>query len=81
LPLGGQIDLLQEQNGNEASLLSGTSLPAGNYDWIRLSLNVAADGAVANSYIEVNGAQYPLVIPSGAQTGHRRSSAGDRERG
>ena len=63
------IDLLQEQNGNEASLLDNESVPAGNYDWIRLMLNVAADGTVANSYIEINGAQYPLIIPSGAQTG------------
>ena len=63
------IDLLQEQNGNEASLLSGASVPAGNYDWMRLMVNVAADGTVANSYIEINGAQYPLIIPSGAETG------------
>ena len=63
------INLLQEQNGNEASLLSGVSVPAGNYDWIRLLLNVSSNGTVANSYIEINGAQYPLVIPSGAQTG------------
>ncbi|MHB8811899.1 MAG: DUF4382 domain-containing protein [Steroidobacteraceae bacterium] len=63
------IDLMQEQNGNEASLLSGESVPAGNYDWIRLIVNVAADGTVANSYIMINGAQYPLMIPSGAETG------------
>lgn len=63
------INLLTEQDGNEASLLSGASVPAGNYDWIRLLLNVSASGTVANSYIEINGAQYPLVIPSGAQTG------------
>ena len=63
------IDLLQEQNGNQASLLSGASVPPGNYDWIRLLVSAAANGTVANSYIEVNGAQYPLIIPSGAQTG------------
>ena len=63
------INLLNEQNGNEASLLNGAAVPAGNYAWIRLLLNVAADGTVANSYIEINGAQYPLMIPSGAQTG------------
>ena len=63
------INLLNEQNGNEAALLNGASVPAGNYDWIRLLLNVSASGTVANSYIEINGAQYPLVIPSGAQTG------------
>ncbi|MGC8520895.1 MAG: DUF4382 domain-containing protein [Steroidobacteraceae bacterium] len=63
------INLLNEQNGNEASLLSGASVPAGNYNWIRLLLSVSSNGTVANSYIEINGAQYPLVIPSGAQTG------------
>lgn len=63
------IDLLQEQNGNEASLLDGVSVPAGNYDWLRLILSVGADGTVANSYIEINGAQFPLIIPSGAETG------------
>lgn len=63
------IDLLKEHNGNEASLLSGASVPAGNYAWIRLLLNVYSNGTVANSYIEMNGGQYPLVIPSGAQTG------------
>lgn len=64
-----KIDLLKEQNGNEASLLTGVSVPAGNYDWIRLLLNVSSNGTVANSYIAINGAQYPLIIPSGAQTG------------
>lgn len=64
------IDLVQEQNGNEASLLAGVSVPAGNYDWMRLMLNVASDGTVANSYIIISGStQYPLIIPSGAQTG------------
>jgi hypothetical protein len=45
------------------------SVPAGDYDWIRLLLNVGSDGAVAGSYIEISGAQYPLIVPSGAQTG------------
>jgi hypothetical protein len=63
------INLLNEQNGNEAALLSGASVPAGDYAWIRLMLNVSSSGTVANSYIEINGAQYPLIIPSGAQTG------------
>lgn len=63
------IDLLKEQGTNEATLLSGVSVPAGNYQWIRLLVNVSSNGTVANSYITINGAQYPLVIPSGAQTG------------
>jgi hypothetical protein len=64
-----QIDLLTLQKGNAASLLSGASVPAGNYDWIRLTLNVGSNQAVANSYIDINGAQYPLILPSGEQTG------------
>lgn len=63
------VDLLQDQNGKASGLLNGASVPAGNYQWIRLLLNVAQDGTVANSYIMINGGQYPLVIPSGAQTG------------
>jgi hypothetical protein len=64
-----QIDLLQFQNGNAAVLLSGASVPAGNYDWIRLKLNVDAQNLVADSYIEIEGARYPIRVPSGAQTG------------
>lgn len=64
-----QIDLLQEQNGNAASLLNGVSVPAGQYDWIRLMLNVGAQNVAANSYIQINGTQYPIIIPSGSQTG------------
>ena len=63
------IDLMQYQNGNAAALLSGVSVPAGNYSWIRLLLNVGSNNTVANSYIEINGAQYPIMVPSGAQTG------------
>src|SRR5579863_1562683 len=64
-----QLDLLTLQNGNAAMLLSGVSVPAGNYDWIRLLLSVGSDGAVTGSYIEISGAQYPLIVPSGEQTG------------
>jgi len=64
-----QIDLLTLQNGNAATLLSGGSVPAGDYDWIRLLLNVGSNDAVTGSYIEISGAQYPLIVPSGEQTG------------
>lgn len=63
------IDLVQDQNGKVSGLLNDVSVPAGNYQWLRLLLNVAADGTVANSSITINGSTYPLVIPSGAQTG------------
>jgi len=64
-----KIDLVKLQNGNAAALLNGASVPAGNYDWIRLTLNVGANNVVANSYIEINGAQYPIIVPSGSETG------------
>jgi Domain of unknown function (DUF4382) len=64
-----QLDLLTLQNGNAATLLSGASVPAGDYDWMRLLLNVGSDDAVTGSYIEISGAQYPLIVPSGEQTG------------
>ena len=64
-----QIDLVKLQNGNAAALLNGASVPAGNYEWIRLAMNVGANNVVANSYIEVNGAQFPIIVPSGSETG------------
>jgi len=64
-----QIDLLTLQNGRTASLLTGASLPAGKYDWMRLMVSTGSDNAVAGSFVEVNGAQFPLIIPSGEQNG------------
>lgn len=59
-----QIDLLKQQGSNSASLLSGVSIPAGNYQWIRLDVDAN------NSYIITStGAKYPLTIPSGSETG------------
>jgi hypothetical protein len=66
-----QIDLLTLQNGSIAELLSGATVPAGHYEWIRLLLNVGSNNVVSGSYIEINGAQYSLIVPSGEQTGLR----------
>ena len=58
------IDLLAQQGTNSASLLSGATVLAGDYQWIRLDIDAA------NSYIITStGAKYPLTIPSGSQTG------------
>lgn len=59
-----KIDLLQQQNGASAALLSGVSLPAGHYEWIRLMVD-AADSSITLT----DGSVHPLVIPSGAETG------------
>lgn len=59
------FDLLTLQNGNAATLLSDTTVDAGNYEWIRLILDPAAN----SSYIIDSTGQHTLNIPSGAETG------------
>ena len=58
------IDLLSLQGNASANLLPNTTVDAGQYQWIRLNLDLA------NSYIVTDtGARYPLTIPSGSQSG------------
>lgn len=58
------LDLLTLQGGESAPLLEDQELPAGDYEWIRLTLDVD------NSYVsEDDGSRKTLFIPSGAQTG------------
>lgn len=70
-----QYDLLELQNGVEA-VLGTEELPVGEYHSIRLI--VAADSKQdiqtlppesLNNYIVIDGTAYPLIVPSGAQTG------------
>jgi hypothetical protein len=63
------IDLLQLRNGSTGALTEGESIPAGSYDWMRLKV-LADQNAQNESYLVTStGAQYPLYVPSGAQTG------------
>jgi len=63
------IDLLKLQNGATGALTQGASVPAGNYDWMRLKV-LADKNSQNESYITLtDGTQYPLYIPSGAETG------------
>lgn len=59
------LDLLTLQGGGSAPLLEDEELPAGEYAWIRLTLDVDS------SYVteEDTGGRKTLFIPSGAQTG------------
>ncbi len=57
------INLLDYQGEERALLLDGQALSPGDYQWIRLTVDEAA------SYIEVDGSQHSLEIPSAAQTG------------
>jgi hypothetical protein len=63
------IDLLKLQNGATGALTRGESVPAGSYDWMRLKV-LADKNAQNESYITLtDGTQYPLYVPSGAETG------------
>ena len=75
-PAGGQaetflfsapkgFDMLTLQHGNAAELLGNTTVPSGNYEWVRLILDPAAD----SSYVVDNSGTHGLRIPSGMQTG------------
>ncbi len=62
------IDLLALQGGNAAALLQGTTVTAGDYEWMRLLVN--ATGNDLASYLrKTDGTQVPLRVPSGSQTG------------
>ncbi|HEX9207409.1 MAG TPA: DUF4382 domain-containing protein [Steroidobacteraceae bacterium] len=62
------IDLLDQQGTQRAMLLGDATVPAGNYEWLRLKVN--AEPNVVDSFIAINaGDQCELRIPSGAETG------------
>ncbi|MBM5812529.1 MAG: DUF4382 domain-containing protein [Gammaproteobacteria bacterium] len=64
-----RIDLLQLQDGVTDDLLRNQSVAAGQYEWLRLAV-VAERNRNDASYIRLdNGNQYPLYVPSGAETG------------
>jgi len=67
-PSPRQLDLLQYQNGRAALLLDGVTLPAGDYEWIRLVVD--NEPAVRDSYVVLTGGQEcELRVPSGAESG------------
>jgi Domain of unknown function (DUF4382) len=61
------IDVLGLQGTMRAMLLDGESVPAGEYEWLRLKVN--ADPAVRDSYVTIGGQECEMRIPSGAETG------------
>jgi len=58
------IDLLKLQGNASAALLTGVSVPAGDYQWIRLDIDEANSFLIATA-----GGKFPLNIPSGSQSG------------
>jgi hypothetical protein len=59
------FDMLTLQGGNAATLLDDVSVPAGEYEWVRLIV----DPTPGSSYVVDAGGQHALRIPSGQQTG------------
>ncbi len=59
-----QIDLMATSGGNAALLLDGVSIPAGDYQWIRLLVDTTQCTITLG-----DGSVHTLVIPSGSQTG------------
>jgi hypothetical protein len=63
------IDLIKLQDGATGALTQDAGVPAGDYDWMRLKV-LADRNSQGESYIKLlSGAQYPLWIPSGSETG------------
>jgi hypothetical protein len=67
-PSPRQLDLLQYQQGRAALLLDGVTLPAGDYEWIRLMVD--NEPGARDSYIVLTGGEEcELRVPSGAESG------------
>lgn len=67
-PSPRQLDLLQYQEGRAALLLDGVTLPAGDYEWIRLIIDNEPN--VRDSYlVRRTGEECELRVPSGAESG------------
>jgi len=59
------FDLLTLRNGTTATFLNGLTIPAGQYEWVRLMVDTNP-GAM---YVMDSTGQHNLTIPSGAETG------------
>lgn len=66
-PAPRRIDVLALNSGVTDDLLSGQSLPAGDYDWLRLLVD--AEPGVHDSTIVIAGAEHELTMPGSAHAG------------
>lgn len=61
------LDLTDFTDGASATVIDGEDVPAGDYEWMRIYF----DESASFIQLESDGAMYPLVIPSGDQTGFK----------
>jgi hypothetical protein len=67
-PSPRQLNLLEYQEGRAALLLNGVTMPAGEYEWVRLIVDNEPN--VRDSYIVLTtGEECELRVPSGAESG------------
>ncbi|MDH3979190.1 MAG: DUF4382 domain-containing protein [Gammaproteobacteria bacterium] len=66
-PASCQIDLLALNGGVSELILDNETVPSGEYSWLRFMVNASPN--VRDSYIVVNGEEFELQIPSGAESG------------
>jgi hypothetical protein len=68
-----RIDLLRYRDGASFNLLDNQAVLPGDYQWLRLRIT-AEQNLQSGSYIKLrDGRQFPLYIPSGAETGLKLS--------
>lgn len=67
------IDLLALNGGASELILDGVTVPAGDYNSIRLAVN-AARGELDSIFVDVIGGWHSLYIPSGEQSGLKLNS-------
>ncbi|WP_420467577.1 DUF4382 domain-containing protein [Panacagrimonas sp.] len=71
------VDLLEQQGDRQFFLIQDRQVPVGVYEQIRLivdgptsaNCNAVQSNPDHPNYITVDGVDYPLIVPSGAQTG------------
>lgn len=68
------IDVLQLQGNVTETLLDGVAAPVGSYQQLRLLVDTPPSDcqnliAPFDSYVDVDGTQYPLVLPANSQAG------------
>lgn len=62
-----ELDLTDFTDGASATVIDGEEVPAGEYQWMRIHFDESASWI----QLETDGATYPLVIPSGEETGFK----------
>jgi hypothetical protein len=63
------INLLEFRDGKSFTLLEGNPLLPGEYSWLRLKIRVQENSQDGSRIRLRDGRQFPLVIPSGAESG------------